>query len=102
MMILTNQLTYQTLLKMNTQIEIHDHDTTNTGVYKVWYKENGVQRCCLLSEQYVNSLLSMRQKEAFFMGQYKFGIKESDFINVVIQGKERGGLGSIKRTQVTI
>lgn len=82
-------------------IEIHDHDTVNSGVYKVWYKENGKPMCCLLSEQYVNSLLSMRQKEAFFMGQYKFGIPESDFIQIVIQGKERAGLGEIKRTQLT-
>lgn len=86
---------------MNTQIEIHDNDTVNTGVYKIWYKENGVQKTCLLSEQYVNSLLSMRQKEAFFMGTYKFGIPETDFINVVINGKERGGLGEIKRTQLS-
>lgn len=85
---------------MNTTIEIYDHDTTNSGVYKVWYKENGVQKSCLLSEQYVNSLLSMRQKESFFMGQFKFGILEHDFINVVIQGKERSGLGAIKRTQL--
>lgn len=85
---------------MNTMIEIHDNDTTNTGTYKVWYIEAGIQRCCLLSEQYVNSLLSMRQKEAFFMGQYKFRIPETDFINVVVQGKERGGLGAINRKQI--
>ena len=85
---------------MNTTIEIHENDTDNTGVYKVWYKENGQQKACLLSEQYVNSLLSMRQKESFFMGEYKFGISETDFVNVVINGKERGGMGAINRTQL--
>jgi len=85
---------------MNTTIEIHEHDTTNTGVYKVFYKDNGIEKSCLLSEQYVNSLLSMRQKEDFFMGKYKFGIKEHDFVNVVLQWKERQGMGAIKRTQL--
>lgn len=85
---------------MNTQIEIHDNNTNETGTYKVWYKDNGVTKCCTLSENYVNSLLSMRQKEEFFMGKYKFGIKEYDFVNVILNGKERPGLGEIKRNQI--
>ena len=86
----------------NYEIEIHENDTANTGVYKIWYKENDVKKCCLLSEQYTNSLLSMEQKEKFFMGEFKFIINEYDFLNVVINGKERGGMGKVNRTQVYI
>jgi hypothetical protein len=81
-------------------IEIHEHDTINTGVYKVWYSDNGKKMCCLLSENYVNSLLNMRQKEDFFMGKYIFTVNQYEFENVVIHGKERAGLGPIKRTQL--
>jgi hypothetical protein len=86
---------------MKQEIEIHSEDTANTGTYKIWYKYNGQKRCCRISEQYVNSLLSMKQKEDFFMGKYKFMIHENDFIDVVINGKERGGMGKINRTQIS-
>lgn len=48
----------------------------------------------ILSENYVNSLLSMRQKEAFFMGEYKFRIGLYDFKTIVLNGQKRQGLGN--------
>lgn len=64
---------------MTKQIEIHEHNTANTGVYKVWGIHNGKNVCRLVSEAHVNSLLNMRQKEAFFMGKWKFKIPQCDF-----------------------
>jgi hypothetical protein len=81
---------------MNTAIEILDNNTTNTGTYQVWYKdENGKKHFRFLSENYVNALLDMRQKESFFMGKYKFKIKsEYDFRTIVLNGEKRQGLGN--------
>jgi hypothetical protein len=79
---------------MNTFIEIHDHNTHEQGTYKVWYKENGETKQRLLSENYVNALLDMRQKEKFFMGVYRFKINEYDFRTIVVNGEKRQGLGN--------
>lgn len=59
-------------------IEIHENDTTNTGTYKIWFSVNGVQKCKTLSESDTDNLLSMRQKEEFFMGKWKFKIPASE------------------------
>lgn len=67
---------------MNTKIEIYDNKTNETGTYKVWYYNPVLGGKCvkILGEGQVDSLLEMRQKERFFMGQYKFTIKsEYDF-----------------------
>jgi hypothetical protein len=81
---------------MNTQIEIHDNNTNETGTYSVWYKdETGEQHRRILSENYVNALLDMRQKESFFMGKYRFKIhSEYDFKTIVLNGEKRQGLGN--------
>lgn len=65
---------------MKTIIEIHEHNTIATGYYKVWFDYNGKTHTRLCSEALVNSFLNMRQKENFFMGVYRFGIKEYDFM----------------------
>lgn len=63
----------------NTRIEINDNNTEHTGTYKVYYRDlSNKLQMKILSEQKVNSLLNMRQKEDFFMGKLKFTI-ESDF-----------------------
>lgn len=77
---------------MNTKIEIHDNNTNETDTYKVWYKDNGINKVRTLGGNYVNALLDMRQKEAFFMGKYKFKINEYDFIHLVLNGEKRQGL----------
>lgn len=77
---------------MNTQIEIHDNNTNETGTYFVWYKQNGEDHRRVLTENYVNALLNMRQKEAFFMGKFRFKIGEYDFIHLVLNGEKRAGL----------
>lgn len=81
---------------MNTKIEIHDNNTNETGTYSVWYKdENGVMHRRILSENYVNSLLDMRQKERFFMGEYKFKVhSEYDFTKIVLNGEKVQGIGN--------
>ena len=81
---------------MNTNIEIHDEDFNTTGTYRVWYKdEQGNKQVRRLSENYVNALLEMRQKEDFFMGKYKFKVKsEYDFKTIVLQGQKVAGLGA--------
>lgn len=63
----------------NTRIEINDNNTDETGTYKVYYRDlsNKIQ-VKILSEEKVNSLLNMRQKEDFFMGKHKYTI-ESGF-----------------------
>lgn len=64
---------------MKTRIEINDNNTQETGTYKVYYKDlSNRTQMKILSEQVVDSLLNMRQKEAFFMGKFKFTI-ESEF-----------------------
>jgi hypothetical protein len=63
---------------MQNKVQIHDNSTNETGTYKIWYKENGENKCRVLSEATVNSLLNMRQKEMFFIGQSVF-IIESDY-----------------------
>jgi hypothetical protein len=63
----------------NTKIEINDNNTDQTGTYKVYYRDlSNKLQVKVLSEEKVNSLLNMRQKEDFFMGKYKFTI-ESEF-----------------------
>lgn len=80
---------------MNTQIEIHDNNTNETGTYSVWYKdETNTMRKRILSENYVNALLNMNQKESFFMGKYRFKISEYDFKTIVLNGEKRQGLGN--------
>lgn len=80
---------------MNTQIEIHDNNTNETGTYSVWYKdETNIMRKRILSENYVNALLNMNQKESFFMGKYRFKISEYDFRTIVLNGEQRQGLGN--------
>lgn len=66
---------------MNTMIEIHDNDTNQTGRYKVYYtSQSGHKRAAILSEEQVNSLLNMRQKQMFFLGKFRFKIdSEYDF-----------------------
>ena len=80
---------------MNTTIEIHDNNTNETGTYSVWYKDaaNVMQRR-ILSENYVNALLDMRQKQMFFIGKNKFKVNEYDFKTIVLNGEKRGGLGN--------
>lgn len=56
------------------RIEIYDNNTNETGTYKVWFSSNGKKHGVILSESDTNALLDMRQKEKFFMGQYKFTI----------------------------
>lgn len=74
---------------MNTQIEIHDNNTNETGTYKVFYKDSeGKQQARVLSEAYTNSLLNMRQKEDFFMGKYRFKIDKYDFEKILIKGEK--------------
>ena len=68
---------------MKTIIEIHEHNTIESGYYKVWFDYEGKTNTRLCSEALVNSFLSMRQKEDFFMGVYRFGIKEYDFMLLV-------------------
>ncbi len=64
---------------LNTKIEINDNNTDQTGTYKVYYRDlSNKLQVKILSEEKVDSLLNMRQKEAFFMGKYKFTI-ESGF-----------------------
>lgn len=80
---------------MNTKIEIHNNDTNESGTYDVWYKVNGELHRRTLSENYVNALLNMRQKENFFMGKWKFKIEsEYDFTTIVVNGDKRPGLGN--------
>ena len=79
---------------MNTMIEIHNNDTVNTGEYDVWYKVGNKKYKRRLSENYVNALLEMEQKEKFFMGQYRFKINEYDFKTIVMNGDKRQGLGN--------
>lgn len=66
---------------MNTMIEIHDNDTNETGSYKVFYtSQSGHKRAAILSEDQVNSLLNMRQKELFLIGKFRFKVdSEYDF-----------------------
>jgi hypothetical protein len=66
---------------MNTSIEIHDNNTNETGTYSVYYTDlDGTKKVRILSENYTNSLLDMRQKENFFIGHFKFKVKsEYDF-----------------------
>lgn len=67
---------------MNTKIDIRDNNTNETGTYKVWYCNPILGGKCVkvLSEQQVNSLLNMRQKEAFFIGKHVFTVEsEYDF-----------------------
>jgi len=78
---------------MNTMIEIHDNNTNETGTYKVWYKDNGKKSVRVLSENHVNSLLEIGQKEDFFMGKYRFKVKsEYDFRQIVLNGINQPGL----------
>ena len=77
---------------MNTNIEIHENNTNETGTYKVWYNINGKDHCRRLGDNYVNALLSMRQKEDFFMGKFRFRISEYDFKTILINGQKRKGL----------
>jgi len=81
---------------MNTKIEIHNNDTNESGMYDVWYYDlSGERQKRRLSENYVNSLLEMRQKEDFFMGKWKFKVKsEYDFKTIVLNGEKRQGLGN--------
>ncbi len=67
---------------MDKKIEIRDNNTNESGTYKVWYYNPTMGGKCakVLSEQQVNSLLNMRQKEDFFMGADTFTIEsEYDF-----------------------
>jgi hypothetical protein len=68
---------------MNTQIEIHDNNTNETGTFKVWFKLEKELKTITLSETAVNSLLTMRQKESFFIGKFKFKITETDFKELI-------------------
>lgn len=80
---------------MNTQIEIHNENNNETGAYKVWYKDlNGNNRFRILSDNYVNALLEMGQKEDFYLGhKFKFKVKsEYDFKTIVLNGEKREGL----------
>ena len=79
---------------MNTTIEIHNDNTNETGTYEVWYKVDKELHKRVLSENYVNALLSMQQKEKFFMGDYRFKINEYDFKTIVLNGEKRQGLGN--------
>jgi len=81
---------------MNTKIEIHNNDTNESGMYDVWYYDTaGILQKRRLSENYVNALLEMRQKEDFFMGKWKFKVKsEYDFKTIVLNGEKRQGLGN--------
>jgi hypothetical protein len=79
---------------MNTFIEIHNNNTNETGTYDVWYKIGKTTHKRVLSENYVNALLEMEQKEKFFMGQYRFKINEYDFKTLVLNGEKRSGLGN--------
>ncbi len=71
---------------MALKIEIHDYDTANTGQYKVLFENpKSVGNIILLSEQEVDSLLDLRQKEDFFIGKYKFTIKSEYDIKFLTQ-----------------
>lgn len=78
---------------MNTKIEIHENNTNETGTYRVWYRSiTGEKMVRVLSENYVNAILNMDQKERFFMGKNKFTIGEYDFKTIVLNGEIRAGL----------
>jgi hypothetical protein len=80
---------------MNTKIEIHNNSTSESGTYDIWYKDqNGETLKRILSENYVNALLDMRQKEKFLVGQYRFKINSYDFKTIVLNGEKRQGLGN--------
>lgn len=68
-------------MSINTKIDIRDNNTQETGTYKVYYKDTtNKTQVKILSENAVDSLLNMRQKESFFMGKYTFTIEsEYDF-----------------------
>lgn len=81
---------------MNTQIEIHNENHNETGTYSVWYKDINGKKCVrLLSDNYINALLDMSQKEDFFLGgKFRFRVKsEYDFKTIVLNGQKREGLG---------
>lgn len=64
---------------MKHSIEIHENNTNETGTYKIWFKCFGKNHFRICSENFTDSLLSLRQKEDFFMGKYKFKIDDYDF-----------------------
>lgn len=90
---------------MNTKIEIHESNTQETGTYTVWYKDrldNTLTKT--ISENELDSLLTMRQKEDFFMGKFKFTIEseydfKKTFYNIEIsQNRTHGRLTDIEVT----
>lgn len=73
---------------MNTKIEIHNNSTNTHGNYSVWYKDlkNNLQTR-ILSESVTDGLLTLRQKELFADGKFKFKISESDFESIILNGE---------------
>ena len=47
-----------------------------TGQHSVWFKHEGQTLAVYMSEDEVDSLLSLRQKEAFFTGQFRFKVTD--------------------------
>lgn len=80
-------------------ITIHDNDTNETGTYKVWFKYKEKDCVAILSEQEANSLLNMRQKEDFFMGQSSFRIT-SDYDIQQLIGKIKLNPLSVGRNDI--
>lgn len=70
---------------MNTKIEIHSGNESNlSDSYIVWYKVNGLYQCKTMDANQVDDLFdSLRQKEQFFMGKFKFKISEYKFLNLI-------------------
>jgi hypothetical protein len=66
------------------KIAIHDNNTNETGTYKIYFTHLGLRRSAILSESMTNALLSMGQKEDFFIGKYKFIIKSQSDINALL------------------
>jgi hypothetical protein len=65
---------------MNTLIDIHDH---SIGTFSIWFKHNGGTHCIVMSESETDSLLTLRQKENFFIGKRKFKISQYDFKKII-------------------
>ena len=72
------------------KIEIHYHDTTNTGMYKVWFAHKGVKHCAVISENDTVDLLTRSQEEDLFFAEhskYTFMIAESNFNDLLKKHK---------------
>lgn len=66
---------------MNTIISILDYPLPRTKAIEFRY--NKEMKRVILSESEADALLSMRQKEDYFMGKFRFKIPESSFKTLI-------------------